>query len=184
MVHGVHRTRRKDETKNNQKQPKSAVSTPLRWIFTRWTDTHLESHATKAQWVCSRAENSAIEKLYESHFKSSIYLIYLSIDLSIDFMYVYMNVCMCLSICRSVYLSVCLCMYACMYLAVCLSVSISVSLLGNVDTSVFRMPDSWLKGRGFESTQERRENFLLHGRLYVLTLISVSVLPQCYRSST
>ena len=36
----------------------------------------------------------------------------------------------------------------------------------------------------FESLQERRENFLLQGRLSVLTLISVSVPPPCYRSST
>ena len=40
-----------------------------------------------------------------------------------------------------------------------------------------RAPDSWLKGRGFESLQERRENFLLQGRISVLTLISVSVPP-------
>ena len=47
-----------------------------------------------------------------------------------------------------------------------------------------RAPDSWLKGPGFKSLQERRENFLLQGRLSVLTLISVSVPPPCYRSST
>ena len=41
-----------------------------------------------------------------------------------------------------------------------------------------------LKGRGFESLQERRGNFLLRGQPSVLTLISVSVLPPCYRSST
>ena len=41
-----------------------------------------------------------------------------------------------------------------------------------------------LKGRGFESLLERRENFLLQGRLSVLTLISVSVPPPCYHSST
>ena len=52
------------------------------------------------------------------------------------------------------------------------------------DSSVVRAPNSWLKGRGFESPQERRENFLLQGRLSVLTLISVSVPPPCYRSST
>ena len=40
------------------------------------------------------------------------------------------------------------------------------------------------KGHRFESLQERRENFLLQGRLSVLTLISVSVPPPCYRSST
>ena len=46
------------------------------------------------------------------------------------------------------------------------------------DGSVVRAPDSWLKGRGFESLLERRENFLLQGRLSVLTLISVSVPPR------
>ena len=35
-----------------------------------------------------------------------------------------------------------------------------------------------------ESRQERRDNFLLQGQLSVLTLISVSVPPPCYRSST
>ena len=50
------------------------------------------------------------------------------------------------------------------------------------DSSVVRAPDSWSKGRGFESLQERRENFLLQGQLSVLTLISVSAPPPCYRS--
>ena len=45
------------------------------------------------------------------------------------------------------------------------------------DSSVVWAPDSWSKGRGFESLQERRENFLLQGQLSVLTLISVSVPP-------
>ena len=40
------------------------------------------------------------------------------------------------------------------------------------------------KGCGFESLLERRENFLLQGQLSVLTLVSVSVPPPCYRSST
>ena len=31
-----------------------------------------------------------------------------------------------------------------------------------------RAPDLWVKGRGFESLQERRENFLLRGKFYVL----------------
>ena len=44
--------------------------------------------------------------------------------------------------------------------------------------------DSRLKGLRFESRQERRENFLLHGQFSVLTLISVSVLHLCYRSNT
>ena len=51
-------------------------------------------------------------------------------------------------------------------------------------SSVVTEPDSRLKGRGFESLQERRENFLLQGQLSVLTLFSVSVPPPCYRSST
>ncbi len=58
------------------------------------------------------------------------------------------------------------------------------SRTGGGDSSVVRAPDSWLKGRGFESLLERRENFLLQGRLSVLTLISVSVPPPCYHSST
>ena len=62
--------------------------------------------------------------------------------------------------------------------------SIHSSKPGGGDSSVVRAPDSWLKGRGFESLLERRENFLLQGRLSVLTLISVSVPPPCYHSST
>ena len=42
------------------------------------------------------------------------------------------------------------------------------------DSSVVWAPDSWLKGCRFESLQERRESFLFHGQLSVLTLISVS----------
>ena len=34
---------------------------------------------------------------------------------------------------------------------------------GSSDSSVVRAPDLWSKGYGFESLQERRENFLLHG---------------------
>ena len=37
------------------------------------------------------------------------------------------------------------------------------------DSSVVRAPDSWLKGHGFESLQERQGNFLLHGQISVLT---------------
>ena len=59
-----------------------------------------------------------------------------------------------------------------------------IAVIGGGDSSVVRAPDSWLKGRGFESLLERRENFLLQGRLSVLTLISVSVPPPCYHSST
>ena len=38
--------------------------------------------------------------------------------------------------------------------------------------------------RGGYTRQERREDFLLQGHLSVLTLISVSVSPPCYGSST
>ena len=50
------------------------------------------------------------------------------------------------------------------------------------DSSVVRAPVLWLKGCGFESLLERRENFLLQGWLSVLTLISVSVPSPCYRT--
>ena len=49
---------------------------------------------------------------------------------------------------------------------------------GGGDSSVVRAPDSWMKGRGFVSLQEPRENFLLQGQLSVLTLLSVSVPPR------
>ena len=53
------------------------------------------------------------------------------------------------------------------------------------DSSVVRVPDSWLKGRGFESLLARRENFPLQGRLSVLTLyFGIRSTPPCYRSST
>ena len=56
---------------------------------------------------------------------------------------------------------------------------------GSGDSSVVRAPDSWSKlGPGFEFSQERREDFLLRGQLFLLTRISVSVLPPCYCSST
>ncbi len=64
----------------------------------------------------------------------------------------------------------------------CFSAATVIS--GGGDSSVVRAPDSWLKGRGFESLLEQRENFLLQGRLSVLTLISVSIPPPCYHSST
>ena len=71
----------------------------------------------------------------------------------------------------------------------CVHVSVTsdtfyMTFVGGGDSSVVRAPDSWLKGHGFESLLERRENFLLQGRLSVLTLISVSVPPPCYHSST
>ena len=78
--------------------------------------------------------------------------------------------------------------FACIFLSVLCDHSYFVLSwwinLGGGDSSVVRAPDSWLKGRGFESLLERRENFLLQGRLSVLTLISVSVPPPCYHSST
>ena len=52
------------------------------------------------------------------------------------------------------------------------------------DSSVVWVPNSWLKGCKFKSLQEQQENFLLQGRLSVLTLILVSSPPPCYRSST
>jgi len=49
---------------------------------------------------------------------------------------------------------------------------------GSRNSLVVRTPDSWSKGGGFESPQERLENFLLRGQFSVMTLISVSsVLP-------
>ena len=53
-----------------------------------------------------------------------------------------------------------------------------------LESSVVRQPDSWSKGPGFGSPQDQRDNFLLLGQLSVLALISVSVPPPCYRSST
>ena len=49
--------------------------------------------------------------------------------------------------------------------------------LGSGDSSVVRAPDSWSKGRRFESRQDRRENVFLHGQFSVLTLISVWSVP-------
>ena len=45
--------------------------------------------------------------------------------------------------------------------------------------------DSWPKGSWFESVQEWWENVLLdlQGQLFVLTLVSVSIPPPCYRRS-
>ena len=49
--------------------------------------------------------------------------------------------------------------------------------LGSGAGSVVGAPDSWLKGRGFESLQERRENFIIQGQLPALTR-SAPTLPQ------
>ena len=46
-----------------------------------------------------------------------------------------------------------------------------------------RAPDSWLKGCRLDFWQEQRWNFLLQCQHSVLTLISVSIPPLCYRSS-
>ena len=54
-------------------------------------------------------------------------------------------------------------------------------ICNNNGRRVVRAPDSWSKGRGFESLQERRENFLFQGQLSVLTYFgirSTSVLLQ------
>ena len=52
-------------------QPNSTVSTPLPLVLKpprngtiKATATHSESHATWTEWVCPRAENSAIQKLW------------------------------------------------------------------------------------------------------------------------
>ena len=58
----------------------------------------------------------------------------------------------------------------------CVQTTVSVATRSG-DSSVVRVPDSWLKGCGFKSLQQEQENFLLQGRLSVLTLISVSVHP-------
>ena len=46
------------------------------------------------------------------------------------------------------------------------------------DSLFVRAPDSWSKGCWFESRQERRENFLLHCQLCVLTLIRCPFHPR------
>ena len=50
-------------------------------------------------------------------------------------------------------------------------------ITGSSDSSVVGAPDSCQKGLGFESPPERQESFLLHVKLSVLILISVSVPP-------
>ena len=45
------------------------------------------------------------------------------------------------------------------------------------DSSVVRTPDSLLKGRGFESLQDRREHFLLQGQPFVLTYFGIRSTP-------
>ena len=56
-------------------------------------------------------------------------------------------------------------------------------VLGSGNSSVVRAPDSWLKGRRFESLQEQQENFLLQGQLSVLTFyFSIRSTP-CYHTS-
>ena len=52
------------------------------------------------------------------------------------------------------------------------------------DSLLVSVPNSWLKGCEFESQQKQRENFILQSQLCVLTLYSVSVSSQCYRSGT
>ena len=56
--------------------------------------------------------------------------------------------------------------------------TISESLpFGSGDSSVFWAPDSWLKGRRFESPQERWEKFLFQGQLSVLTHFGIRSTP-------
>ena len=43
----------------------------------------------------------------------------------------------------------------------------------DMDSSAVRAPDSWSKGHGFKSQQERWENFLIQGQLPVLISVSV-----------
>ena len=52
--------------------------------------------------------------------------------------------------------------------------------LRGVDSSVVRAPDSWLKGRGFESLQSGGRMFFSRVD-FLYWLISVSVPPPCYR---
>ena len=51
---------------------------------------------------------------------------------------------------------------------------------GSRNSSVVRAKVLWSKGRGFESLQERWEDFLLQGQLSVVTLVSVSFPPLCF----
>ena len=60
-LYGVHRTCAETAAVSYGTSHASAVSTPLWWIFKRRYKklvTHVEYHVP-AQWVCSRAENSA-----------------------------------------------------------------------------------------------------------------------------
>ena len=63
--------------------------------------------------------------------------------------------------------------------AVIKSYTTDVLSRGSGDSSVVRVPGSLLKGRGFESLQKRRENVS-----FLCFLISISVPPPCYCSST
>ena len=55
----------------------------------------------------------------------------------------------------------------------------TMAFLGRMGYAVARDPEE-----GIENVREQRENFLLQGQPSVLTLISVSIPPPCYRSST
>ena len=58
---------------------------------------------------------------------------------------------------------------------------VSICILGSGDSSVVRAPDSSSKSSVFESRQEKREKYLLHGHLSVLTHFGIRftpVLPQ------
>ena len=98
------------------------------------------------------------------------------------------SVCVCVCVCARACVSACAHMHVCVGFRwkreLDINLLVPVKVHGSGDSSVVRAPDLWLKDRGFESLLERRENFLLQGRLSVLTLISVSVPPPCYHSST
>ena len=69
------------------RQASSAVRTALRWTFKtpcKATVIHLESRASRAQSVCSEAENSAILKRYQSISQSINQSVNQSINPSID----------------------------------------------------------------------------------------------------
>ena len=54
------RGRKKKEKKEQQKEKKKKKKKGVGVGVAEDTGTHSESHTTRAQWVCSRAENSAI----------------------------------------------------------------------------------------------------------------------------
>ena len=104
-----------------------------------------------------------------------------------------MHVCVC--VCACVCVSI-VCVHACLGLSLCACavkgmvggrsmhcytcIQLQVWGVPHWDSSVVRMPDLWSNGHGFESQQEWQKKFLLWGQHFVLTLILVLDLPQCY----